>query len=293
MKQLIYGSVGILLLLLFAGNVIRARLTARRQRIRDFYELQNRCGDKAMSSGSISTVAGMIDKYSGAYRQNAAFLNEREKAFYRSDMSELQSHLSALEEDAYQRKADPKLQRFCDCYCSIRDENLDPQTLRQLKKRCVNLWQSFFAIPLEEYRTAIYPKSYLRAFLGDDYDPCMESHEALERKLDMMIRAKPSSLKQKSPPAKPVKSISPPSSPVTRVANSAVFPRHNAEPRERPVRLLQEWNIPFIDMTPRGGRLYFFDPEAARELKERGYGVRYAPNGSKSTGNKPAWYIIE
>lgn len=47
----------------------------------------------------------------------------------------------------------------------------------------------------------------------------------------------------------------------------------------------------FVDKSPQGGALYFFNENIANELKEKGYKPKFARKGSKSTGNKPAWYV--
>lgn len=58
-----------------------------------------------------------------------------------------------------------------------------------------------------------------------------------------------------------------------------------------PLLYLQKHAFDYVDMTDRGGCLYFFDAEAAAFFKEQGYHVSFAPNGTKSTENRPCWYI--
>ena len=61
--------------------------------------------------------------------------------------------------------------------------------------------------------------------------------------------------------------------------------------RESPVAYLKKQGFEYVDMTERGGGLYFFDTEAATYFKEQGYQVSFAPNGTKNTENRPCWYI--
>ena len=49
--------------------------------------------------------------------------------------------------------------------------------------------------------------------------------------------------------------------------------------------------IEYIDKTEKGGGLYFFDEQAAKELQNKGYAVRFAENGTKGTNHRAAWYI--
>lgn len=48
--------------------------------------------------------------------------------------------------------------------------------------------------------------------------------------------------------------------------------------------------IEYVDKTINGGSLYFFTEDAANLATELGYKVAYAPNGTKGTGHRPAWY---
>ena len=55
--------------------------------------------------------------------------------------------------------------------------------------------------------------------------------------------------------------------------------------------LLQKKGFVYIDTTPHGGSIYFFDEDMAQEFSEMGYTVKYAKNGTRKTGFRPAWYI--
>lgn len=57
------------------------------------------------------------------------------------------------------------------------------------------------------------------------------------------------------------------------------------------IRHFDEEGIEYVDKTASGGGLYFFSEAEAGSLKEKGYHVGYAENGTKGTGHRPAWYI--
>lgn len=61
--------------------------------------------------------------------------------------------------------------------------------------------------------------------------------------------------------------------------------------QESPLLYLQKNALEYVDMTDRGGGLYFFDASAAAHFKEQGLHVSFAPNGTKSTQYRPCWYI--
>ncbi len=59
---------------------------------------------------------------------------------------------------------------------------------------------------------------------------------------------------------------------------------------------IQQDGIRYVDMRPKGGRLWLlssFDRDRAKQYEKSGYLFHYAANGSKSTQNQPAWYLVE
>lgn len=60
---------------------------------------------------------------------------------------------------------------------------------------------------------------------------------------------------------------------------------------DSPILYLQKHALEYVDMTDRGGSLYFFDAEAAVYFKQLGYHVSFAQNGTRNTENRPCWYI--
>lgn len=57
------------------------------------------------------------------------------------------------------------------------------------------------------------------------------------------------------------------------------------------MRLLREKEQSFVDKTGNGGSLYFFSETIARELEADGYTVYFAPNGTKGTDHRAAWFV--
>ena len=57
------------------------------------------------------------------------------------------------------------------------------------------------------------------------------------------------------------------------------------------VRHFTDESIEYIDKTEKGGSLYFFDEQAAKDLQSKGYSVRFAEKGTKGTEHRAAWYI--
>lgn len=54
---------------------------------------------------------------------------------------------------------------------------------------------------------------------------------------------------------------------------------------------LDSQNYEYIDKTPQGGCLYFFDEKASEVITAMGIKVSFAAEGTRSTKHRPAWYI--
>ena len=57
------------------------------------------------------------------------------------------------------------------------------------------------------------------------------------------------------------------------------------------IQRLSDEGAEYIDKTPQGGGLYFFDENIAKELKSKGFEPYFAKSGTKGTGYRPAWYV--
>ena len=59
------------------------------------------------------------------------------------------------------------------------------------------------------------------------------------------------------------------------------------------VKHLMDEGAEYIDMTHKGGGLYFFSDSIAEDLINKGYNISFAEKGSRSTSGRPAWYLRE
>lgn len=57
------------------------------------------------------------------------------------------------------------------------------------------------------------------------------------------------------------------------------------------VELFRDRGLEYVDKTAQGGGFYFFNEPIVEELKIQKCRVSYAPNGTKSTGGRAAWFI--
>lgn len=186
MRVLAFLSVFFLLM-----PIISAISHSRRERIDAYFEVQDRCSN-FLNSRSIEKVRYAILDLKKAYADAESVLNWAGKEEYSETLSQLQDTFAELEEKQWQKKADPHLENFLLYYESIMNGDMetfsDVDTLFKEKTKCITEWQKYFSVDLSIYETIMYPKRYMRECAGDLYDPCMESHEALEKKLSDKIQ---------------------------------------------------------------------------------------------------------
>lgn len=320
-----------------------------RQRKMNYLEASDKIFS-AKNSQSIKTVKNSIERLDYEYTKVKELAGESDNYLYTEDRKILVEHLHDLEQEKWEKKADRCLQEFSDCYLTIINGELenfrDVDALFSAKRRCITLWQKYFAIDLSGYETVIYPIKYLREWMGEDYDPCMKSHDTLEKKLSTIVEKMRPEYKRKNALYDIIVSRVAALGSVARAdllktkfdgyitdevkccyralikANRLVevklggkyfvslsdkeatkkqkqnvkeetkmITRSDKLVHDAIVKHLMDEGVEYIDMTHKGGGLYFFSESVAKELKAKGYNIGYAENGSRSTSGKPAWYL--
>lgn len=162
----------------------------KEESFKGYSKAEDKC-ERASEGNSIKRLKENISNLEDAYQQASPYFSSKQKDIHAHNMNMHRENLRLLEEEKWQRKADKYLQDFADCYEIIRSHELedfrDVELLLKYEKKCIDSWQKYFAIDLTEYESTLYPKRYLKEYMGDDYDPCMESKQALEKKLSEYI----------------------------------------------------------------------------------------------------------
>ena len=184
--------VVILIVLLF----LLALYVAHREDVRNdqmiLYEKEQRC-NKVIESKSIEKVQEVLADYKATYEEVKPRMDYDQRRFSESDIAELEDHLHDLEEAKWEKMVDKYITDFSLDYEYIMtadevDTVREVETLLKKEKHCISSWQNYFGVELDQFQTTIYPKQYLREYMGAAYDPCMESHDALEKKLEERIQ---------------------------------------------------------------------------------------------------------
>lgn len=144
--------------------------------------------DRVTWAEKTSTAQKHLDKMEADYEMAVASgTSEKALAIMRDNLRESREDVEQRKKDKWEEKADKVLSDFADEYEQVIScEECTFSELEQVIKsrnRCVNLWYKYWDT-LRDCDVTVYPKQYMRDYLGNDYDPCMESSEALKKKLD-------------------------------------------------------------------------------------------------------------
>lgn len=111
------------------------------------------------------------------------------KDVYEADLYELSKRARDLKR--WENRIEKILDQFRDCFFIVTDSDFsDVDHIYTAKRRCIRLWQECFSIADKMgIDNNIIPniKEYMKIYLDDDYDPCMYSHNTLEKRLNECI----------------------------------------------------------------------------------------------------------
>lgn len=157
----------------------------------DYYNVNLKYTEKGLNAKSSAKARECLQILEDGYKEVSSGLCEASRSVYLTDIQDVRDTVAELEQEEWERKALKYLEDFAECWDLLNNRDLenfkDVEAFFWTKDRLIRSWQSYFAIDLSEYSTTIYPKRYLREFMGEDYDPCMESHDALEKRFSSQL----------------------------------------------------------------------------------------------------------
>ena len=177
----------IVLLLPVIAALFKTRGEANRQRYTAYYDVAKKV-TRVLEYKTAEPVANYIDELTAAFNEYGDILEPEHREAYFRDIAELKEHLADIEREHWEKRAEPHLQTFADDYEELRTQSLPPAEAQRIKRECIREWQRYYGTSLDQYRTTIHPKQYFREWMAEDYDPCMDDHGKLDRRLDKYIR---------------------------------------------------------------------------------------------------------
>lgn len=153
---------------------------------REFAEEAHKLSNKGLDAKTSRKAEEALLQYETAHTIAKSATNLVSEHIYQDDMNELRDHYETLVKEEWEARAGKLLDKFYDLYIRITEPTFsDVETAYRSKKRCIEYWQKYYStLPEGVY---VYPKQYIKDYFGEEYDPCWESHEQLEKKLTACI----------------------------------------------------------------------------------------------------------
>ena len=153
---------------------------------REFAEEAHKLSNKGLDAKTSRKAEEALLQYEVAYSYTKSQTRLISDGIYQEDLEYLRDHYETLSKEEWEQRAGKLLDKFLELYLMITDPSFkDVEKAYRSKKRCIEYWQKYFASPPEN--VIVHPKQYIKDYLMDYYDPCMESHELLEKKLSSSI----------------------------------------------------------------------------------------------------------
>lgn len=151
-----------------------------------YFDEERKLWAKGLDAKSSKKAYEILDELETGYKEIGKSSPVLFSSSYRENIQDVRELADALAKEEWEEKANRILDKFIDLYLMITSPDFqDVEKAYRSKKRCIGYWQDYFAsVPDGLY---VYPKSYMKEYLDEDYDSCMESHVALEKKLSVAI----------------------------------------------------------------------------------------------------------
>lgn len=156
------------------------------QKEREFADDAYRIRMRGLDAKRASTAEKAVSDYETSYEIAQQETRLTDVHIYEEDLSELRETRDELRREEWYKKADVILDKFFELYEMITSPDFrDVEKAYKSKARCIRYWQEYFYSMPRDDGTLYHPKDHLREMPW--YEPCMESHEELEKRLSACI----------------------------------------------------------------------------------------------------------
>lgn len=147
----------------------------------DTYDANQKQYNKAVRGGSKEVVEEAISNFN---HLKSITPDQYVRSQYDSDIAAMRSRLN----EKWQIRADRYLQKLSDEFYLITDCDMhdfkDVDYLFKAKASCLSTWKKYYELDPKRFGADENPKRYMREWFGSEYDPCMDTYESFERKLN-------------------------------------------------------------------------------------------------------------
>ena len=156
-----------------------------RRNIREF----DKASDRGMNASNPAEIYAHLHEMESRYSAIKDNVRPESLSYYRNEIQSIQEYARDTERENWEEKAEKLLDSFYDNYLLVTEGNFtNVDRMYAAKKQCCSLWFRYFS--LQESMGMItdpHPHEFLQNYIGENYDPCMDNSETLERKLSASI----------------------------------------------------------------------------------------------------------
>lgn len=150
------------------------------------------------SADKISNSVDNCNTYTGAKKQLEKLDNiissakisgqpDRIVSYIETERKDIQEYVDCLERSEWEEKADSILSCFLSAFQFVTTEEYHSfrniEDVLRASKNCVRLWNKYWE-SVEGVHADVNPKEYMRKYLGDSFEPCMQESEQLKKRLN-------------------------------------------------------------------------------------------------------------
>lgn len=196
MSMGLIASLALFVFMVIAIGLIFPDNESEHMETNEFYDKVYKLSNSAFDCKESSSVKKKLNEMEDLFER---IDNSKNKTKYKQYLqSEIQDVRDEYEDRVFcewQEKADGVLDCFISSYIDVVYNDPSMFTfaaLSKCKKDCLRYYEKYWALKDPETYLKVSPKDYMKEYLGENYDLCMQSHWELEKKLESAIEeAKP------------------------------------------------------------------------------------------------------
>lgn len=143
---------------------------------------------RGLDAKTSKTAKKALDEYEVLHAELSSRRDLVSEHIYQEDMRDIRDTYTDLAIEEWHEKAGKILDQFLNVYLMITEFSFkDVDKAYRSRNRCIGYWTKYFDSVPRDTGLKYDPKGFMKSYLGEDYDPCMEYSVDLEKKLNQCI----------------------------------------------------------------------------------------------------------
>lgn len=153
-----------------------------------FAEQAYHISNRGLDARTSKTAKKALDEYEVLHAEISSRRDLVSEHIYQEDMRDIRDNYTDLAIEEWHEKAGKILDQFIRTYIMITEHDFkEVDKAYRSKNRCIGYWTKYFDSIPHDTGLRYDPKGFMKSYLGEDYDPCMEYRVDLEKKLNQCL----------------------------------------------------------------------------------------------------------